>query len=228
MSESDRNRISIGGAGQTARRRLPTLLSPALKRLLAVAVAVAGFMLADTLYLLLVRLADRVGLDPFSLGVASLPHFYQTLLLAHTGAGLLLAGLMAAFLVTHLPAVWRRYHHEAAWTGVPYAVLGTVLTVTGLFIFAAAASEGNSWAWWLHAGAGVLAVAGYAAHRAVSHTRPPAARFARFLGAATASTPTTASRRARSSNSTRAIRETMNRDKRSPSGHAGRHRWERA
>lgn len=42
------------------------------------------------------------------------------------------------------------------------------------------------------------------------------------------STPTTASRRARSSNSTRAIRETMKRARRSTSGHAGRHRWERA
>ena len=173
-------------AGKTARRRLSSLLPPALKRLLALAVALAGFMLADTLYLLLVRLSDRVGLEPFALGAASLPHLYQVLLLAHTGAGLLLAALMAAFLVAHLPRVWRRYHDEAAWTGVPYAALGAVLTLTGLFIFSAAASEANSWVWWLHTGAAVLAVAGYAAHRWVSYTRPPAARFAGFLGAACA------------------------------------------
>ena len=174
--------LVIARAVKPARRQLPTLLSPAQKRLLALALVLAGFMLADTLYLLLVRLADHIELDPFALGAASLPDFYQALLLAHTGAGLLLAALMAAFLVWHLPAVWRRYHSKAAWTGVPYAALGIALTVTGFFIFSAAASEENSWAWWLHTGASVLAVAGYAAHRSVSHTRPPAVRFARFLG----------------------------------------------
>ncbi len=179
--------LVIARAVKPARRQLPTLLSPAQKRLLALALVLAGFMLADTLYLLLVRLADHIELDPFALGAASLPDFYQALLLAHTGAGLLLAALMAAFLVWHLPAVWRRYHSKAVWTGVPYAALGIALTVTGFFIFSAAASEENSWAWWLHTGASVLAVAGYAAHRSVSHTRPPAVRFARFLGAATAS-----------------------------------------
>ena len=167
-------------------RRLPTLLSPALKRLLAVAIALSGFMVADTLYLLLVRLADRVGLEPFALGAASMPHFYQVLLLAHTGAGLLLAGLMAVFLVAHLPRVWRRYHAEAAWTGVSQAAVGVALTVSGLFILTAAASAEHRWAWWLHIGAAILVFGGYAAHRAVSHTPPTAARLARFLGTAAA------------------------------------------
>ena len=108
----------------SGRRQLASLLPATLKRLLAVAIGLAGFMLADTLYLLLVRLADRVGLDPFALDEATLPPFYQVLLLAHTGAGLLLAVLMAAFLIAHLPRVWRRFHHEAAWTGVPYAAVG--------------------------------------------------------------------------------------------------------
>ncbi|MYD12649.1 MAG: tetratricopeptide repeat protein [Gemmatimonadetes bacterium] len=170
----------------SGRRQLASLLPATLKRLLAVAVGLAGFMLADTLYLLLVRLADRVGLDPFALDEATLPPFYQVLLLAHTGAGLLLAVLMAAFLIAHLPRVWRRFHHEAAWTGVPYAAVGVGLVVTGLFIFSEAATRGNSWVWWLHSGAAVLALAGYAAHRAVSHTRPPATRLARFLGVGTA------------------------------------------
>ena len=173
-------------AREGGRRPLASLLPPVLKRLLAVAVGLAGFMLADTLYLLMVRLADHVGLEPFALGAASLPFLYQALLLAHTGAGLLLAVLMAAFLVAHLPRVWRRYHHSAARTGAPYAAAGALLVVTGLFVFSEAASQGNSRVWWLHSAAAVLALAGYAAHRAVSHTRPPAARLGRFLGAATA------------------------------------------
>ncbi len=143
-------------------------------------------MLADTLYLLLVRLADRVGLEPFALGAASLPRFYQVLLLAHTGAGLVLAVLMAAFLVAHLPRVWRRYHHSAALTGAPYVAAGAALVVTGLFVFSEAASEGNSLVWWLHGAAAALALAGYGAHRAVSHTRPPRTRLGRFLGASAA------------------------------------------
>ncbi|MCY4574066.1 MAG: tetratricopeptide repeat protein [Gemmatimonadetes bacterium] len=182
MQERTLNRNVQGSAGRSS----SSLLPPTLERLLAVAVGLAGFVLADTLYLLLVRLADRVGLEPFALGAASLPRFYQVLLLAHTGAGLVLAVLMAAFLVAHLPRVWRRYHHSAALTGAPYAAIGVGLVVTGLFVFSQAATEGNSWAWWLHGAAAVLALAGYAAHRAVSHTRPPAARLGRFLGVAAA------------------------------------------
>ena len=167
-------------------RQLPTLLSPLLKRLLALAIALAGFMVADSLYLLLVRVAGRIGLHPFALGTENLPYLYQILLLAHTGAGLLLSFLMLVFLVAHLPRVWVRYHREAAWTGVPYAALGVVLTVSGLFILTAAATRQNNWAWWLHAGAAVLAVAGYLAHRTVSYTRPAADRFVGFLGASMA------------------------------------------
>ena len=176
---------TLNGGG-SARRRMPSLLPPALQRLLAAAVGLAGFMLADTVYLLLVRLADRVELEPFALGATSLPRIYQVLLLAHTGVGLLLAALMVVFLVAHLPRVWRRYHPEAAWTGAPYAAIGVGVVVTGLYIFSEAASRGNSWVWWLHAGAAAGALVAYAAHRAVSHTRPPAARLARFLGMAAA------------------------------------------
>ena len=169
-----------------ARRELPTLLPPGLRRLLSIALALAGFMVADTIYLVLVRLADRVGLEPFALGVSNLPRIYQALLLAHTGAGLLLAALMAAFLVAHLPKVWPRYHAGAVWTGASYAAFGLTLAASGLFITSAAASEGNNRAWWLHCGMAVLAVAGYWVHRRVSHTPPTAARFGRFLGVAAA------------------------------------------
>ncbi len=93
-----------------ARPRLPSLLPVWLQRLLVGAIAVAGFLLADTVYLLLVRLADGVGLTPFALGADTLPRFYQFLVLAHTGVGILLVGVMVVFLVAHLPTVWRRYH----------------------------------------------------------------------------------------------------------------------
>ncbi|MCY3611613.1 MAG: tetratricopeptide repeat protein [Gemmatimonadetes bacterium] len=176
-----RKRIRIA-----ARRELPTLLPPGLQRLLSIALALAGFMVADTIFLVLVRLADRVGLEPFALGASNLPRFYQALLLAHTGAGLLLAAVMAAFLVAHLPRVWPRQHAGAVWTGASYAAFGLTLAASGLFITSEAASQGNSWAWWLHSAMAVLAVAGYWVHRRVSHTPPAAARFTRFLAAAAA------------------------------------------
>jgi len=169
-----------------ARRELPTLLPTGLQRLLSIALALAGFMVADTIYLVLVRLADRVGLEPFALGASNLPRFYQTMLLAHTGAGLLLAAVMAAFLVAHLPRVWPRQHAGAVWTGASYATFGLTLAASGLFITSEAASQGNSWAWWLHSGMAVLAIAGYWLHRRVSHTPPAAARLARFLATAAA------------------------------------------
>ena len=166
--------------------QLPSLLPVWLKRLLTAALALAGFMLADTVFLVLVRLADNVALAPFALGATSLPGFYQVMLLAHTAVGLLLAAVMLVFLVAHLPSVWRRFHSEAAWTGIPYAALGVALVVSGLFILSAAASRENSWAWWAHVASGALVVGLYIGHRIVSYTRPEGRRFARFLGSVAA------------------------------------------
>ena len=123
------------------RPRLPSLLPVWLLRLLVGAIGIAGFLLADTVYLLLVRLADGVGLAPFALGADTLPRFYQFLVLAHTGLGILLVAVMVVFLVAHLPRVWSRYHPASAWSGIAYAVLGVTLLVTGLFILLAAATR---------------------------------------------------------------------------------------
>ncbi len=166
----------------TRKRQLPSLLPRWLQRLLAAALGLAGFVVADTLYLLLVRLADRVGLEPFALGATNLPYFYQAMVLAHTGVGFLLVALMLVFLVAHLPTVWRRFHAESVATGLLYAALGFTLGVTGLFILTSAASRENQWAWWLHVGAALLVVVAYVAHRLVSYTRPTLMRFVRFLG----------------------------------------------
>ncbi len=166
--------------------RLPSLLPPPLRALLRAALALAWFMVADTLFLLLVRLAERADLDPFAVGAARLPALYQVLLLAHTGVGVLLTAVMLVFLVAHLPWVWRRVHPESVWTGVAYAVLGLALLVSGLFILSDAASRANRWAWWLHVvGAGVVVLA-YLAHRAVSYSRPTRARVAGYLASAAA------------------------------------------
>ena len=168
------------------RPRLPSLLPVWLLRLLVGAIGIAGFLLADTVYLLLVRLADGVGLAPFALGADTLPRFYQFLVLAHTGLGILLVAVMVVFLVAHLPRVWSRYHPASAWSGIAYAVLGVTLLVTGLFILSAAATRENQWAWWTHVVAALVVVGAYIVHRMVSIARPNALQFARYLGAVSA------------------------------------------
>ena len=164
------------------RPRLPSLLPGWLGRLLAGAIVVAGFLLADTVYLLLVRFASGVGLTPFAVGADTLPRFYQFMLLAHTGVGIVLVGVMMVFLVAHLPTVWRRYHAASAWSGGAYAVLGITLLVTGLFILSAAATRENQWAWWTHVVASSVVVGAYIVHRMVSFARPDGLQFARYLG----------------------------------------------
>lgn len=166
-------------------RQLPSLLEPWQRGLLGVALVVAAFVLANSGYLLLNRLADLVGWGYLSVGETRLPEFFQVMVLTHSGAGLLLAALMLVFFVAHLPTVWRRRHRGAVLSGIAFVSVGLVLVITGLFILTAASSEENRWAWWGHVLAAALVPIGYVVHRLVGHARPARARFRRF-GAAVA------------------------------------------
>ena len=101
----------------------------------------AVFMLANTLYLSLNRLADALGWDFFAVGETSIPALFQTMILSHTGVGLLLTALMLIFGFGHLPKVWRHYKKPGGISGIAYMLLGVVLTITGLFILTASASR---------------------------------------------------------------------------------------
>ncbi|MFQ5678964.1 MAG: tetratricopeptide repeat protein [Gemmatimonadota bacterium] len=168
---------------------LPSVLPPGLRGLLSVALALAAFMLGNTLYLLLNRLAEAIGWSLFAVGETSLPKLFQAMVLTHTGVGLLLALLMLGFFLTHLPVVWKRRHAASVATGAVFVGAGLTLAVTGLFILTAAASQANRWAWWAHVLAAALVPVGYVLHRLVSYARPPRARWRRFavaIGAVTA------------------------------------------
>jgi len=162
------------------RLALPSILPRRLRVWLVIALGLAVFMLANTLYLVANRVADALGLTFFAVGETTLPPLFQAMVLTHTGVGLLLASLMAGFLIAHLPTVWKRKHRGSIVSGIGMALVGAGLVVTGLFILTAAASRDNSWAWWAHVASAVLAVGGYAAHRLVSYARPPRARTRRF------------------------------------------------
>ncbi|RMH18478.1 MAG: hypothetical protein D6701_06265, partial [Gemmatimonadetes bacterium] len=167
------------------RRPLPSLLTPAQRRMLFAALVGAGFMVANTLYLVGVRVTGAAR-PPADEAPFALPALLQWMILSHTGMGLLVALGMIGFLVWHLPGVWVRRHRASIVSGVAFTVAGAVLVVTGLFILTDAASRANRWAWWAHVAAAALLPAGYVAHRVVSYTRPPRRRFTAFAGAALA------------------------------------------
>jgi tetratricopeptide (TPR) repeat protein len=162
------------------RRRLPTLLSTGLKRLLTVLVGLAAFMLANTVYLLLTRLAESFDWTALTGEVGSLPVLFQTMILTHTGVGLVLAAVTIAFVVAHLPKVWARQHRTSIVSGVILVLSALVLVVTGLFILTDAASQDNRWAWWTHVVAALLIPCGYVAHRLFSYARPESKAFRQF------------------------------------------------
>ncbi len=131
------------------------------------------FMLANTLYLLIVRLADNLEISLFSAGYGSIPMLQQIMILSHTGVGIALVLLMLAFGFLHLPRVWKMYRQRSGLTGIGYMIVGITLGITGLFILTAAASRDNSWAWWLHVTCAVLAPTGYILHRLSSRGNKP-------------------------------------------------------
>jgi tetratricopeptide (TPR) repeat protein len=162
------------------KRVLPSLLSPFLKKLLIIALSLAAFMLANTAYLLLNRLADALDWDFFAVGETSLPKLFQAMVLTHTGVGLLLAALTLVFAIDHLVKVWKRHHRSSVISGISLVTIGMILVVTGLFILTAAASRDNRWAWWAHVICAALVPTGYIIHRLVSYARPPKVAFGRF------------------------------------------------
>ncbi len=160
---------------------LPSLLPPGLHKLLRICLVLAGFMLANAVYLLVNRLADGLNWQFFSAGETSLPRFFQAMVLTHTGIGLVLASLLLAFFLFHLPRVWKRNHKSSVLSGIVFVVVGLALVVTGLLILTDAASRDNRWAWWTHVVCAALLPAGYAVHRLFSHTRPARAVRRRFV-----------------------------------------------
>ncbi len=153
-------------------RPAPSRLSRAQKRLLLGVVGLGIFMLADTLYLLINRLADDLRVGYFAITETSLPKFYQAMVLSHTGAGLLLLGVAVGFVIWHLPTVWRKNKRRAIYTGALTLGLGLVLGVTGLFILSAANSRENAWAFWGHVIAAAALPVFYLLHRRSSLWKP--------------------------------------------------------
>lgn len=159
-------------------------VSKTLRIVLGVAIILAIYMFANTLYLLLNRLSDVANIEFFTAGKTSIPALFQVMILSHTGVGILLVLLMLFFAVAHLPRVWRMYRKKSGITGIAYIVLGLTLGITGLFILTSAASRENNWAWWLHVISALLAPTGYILHRLTSYRNKPAREAFKYFGVA--------------------------------------------
>lgn len=164
----------------------PFALSRGARRLLAVTLVLLGFMLANTAYLLLNRLADHFALPFFAAGQTALPAMFQLMLLSHTGIGLLTALLFIGFAGWHLRVVWRRRRWKTLASGLAVIAAWIILAASGLFVLSEAASRNNAWVWWLHvAVAGVVPI-GYLLHRMTATDPPPRRAYTRFAGATVA------------------------------------------
>ena len=158
-------------------KKTPSRLSTRQQRTLLAVVALGVFMVADTLYLLINRLADTLDFSYFAVTDISLPKFYQGMVLSHTGVGLVLVVLAMGFVAWHLPAVWRKSRKRAILTGIATLTLGIVLAISGLFILSAASNRGNPVAYWSHVAAAVLVPLFYLAHRRLSLWKPSARSY---------------------------------------------------
>lgn len=172
------------------RGNLPSLLAPWLKLWLVSVLAGTALLVANSLYLSLVRLADWAGIAPFALGSERLGVLYQAMLLAHTGVGILLGTLALVFVAAHLPSVWRRLRRSVVASGLAGLLLVGTVAATGLFILTEAASRANAWAWWLHVSSATALPAAYLVHRRTGSvgvsSRSVTRYFAGTVGAAVA------------------------------------------
>ena len=164
-------------------RRRPSSISlpVGLRHLHTAVLALAGVMLADSLFLLTVRISASLGLEAVAGLETAIPRFFQAAVLLHTGIGLTLAAIAAGFLVGHLRVVWTRRQSGSVTSGVLLGLCGLILAATGLFVLTDAASRDNRWIWWLHIVSAAVMLTAYLRHRFVSIARPARADLGRFL-----------------------------------------------
>jgi tetratricopeptide (TPR) repeat protein len=135
-------------AGPASRRLLP-VLTPALRRLLAVVLLLFGLLAIDSLYLVSVTIAEAAG------GEVIQNYVYLTLFLAHLALGLVLVIPALVFGALHLRRAWRRPNRYAVRAGLGLYVslillLGSGILLTRFGFFEVNDPTVRTWAYWVH------------------------------------------------------------------------------
>jgi tetratricopeptide (TPR) repeat protein len=135
-------------AASTGRRSV-AVLTPGLRRLLAVALVLFGLMAINSLYLISVTALESVSGETYQ------NYLYLLLFLAHLGIGLLLLLPALAFGALHLRRAWRRQNRNAIRAGIGLYLSLILLFASGILLTRFGFFEVNhplirTWAYWVH------------------------------------------------------------------------------
>lgn len=158
--------------------RVKSALSTWQRGAYGVGLGLTAVMLANTVYLLVHRLAGENALT--GTAEAAIPLFYQVQLLSHTGLGLLLTGWLGTFVLFHLAPVWKRRRAATLISGLASLAAIGGLAYSGLFILTAAATRNHAWAWYLHVSLAGLFPLAFLLHRLWSYRTLTGNGFRRF------------------------------------------------
>lgn len=167
-------------------RSLPSRLPPWMRGWHVFVLLLAVLTLANTMYLLGVRLAEFVA-PPLAGTGAAVSAYFQAMLLGHSALGSLLVVAALSFSALHLNRVWPRRSGRSIATGLGTIGLGLTLFATGAWIIGRGAGSEGGAVWWLHVAAAAGLPVLYAWHRSSSVVRPTSdvrRRFSRGLAAA--------------------------------------------
>lgn len=140
-----------------------SILTRGQRRLHLAVIALGIYLVANAAYLFLCPPAP-----------GTLPGFYQWMLTSHVVLGILLLVPMTIFVFWHMKRALAMRNPRAIWTGVLITVASFALFITGLFLFSAANSVENRWAFIGHRVLALVVPLGYVWHRLISKHRPPA------------------------------------------------------
>ena len=140
------------------------VLSPVLRRLLAVVLALFGLLAVNSLYLVVMNLAGQLSRQSYE------NYFYLLMFLAHLGLGLLLLVPALLFGALHLRRAWRRDNRYAVRAGLALYSSVIVLFVSGILLTRFGFFEVNdprvrAVAYWLHALAPLAVIWLFVLHR---------------------------------------------------------------
>ncbi|UHD15909.1 aspartate phosphatase [Thiocapsa bogorovii] len=144
--------------------RLPAVLSPTLRRVLALLGILFGLLAVNSVYLVAVTAAEWVS------GEILENRVYLLMFLLHLLLGLILVVPLVLFGVLHLRRAWRRPNRWAVRVGFGLFVMLLLLILSGILLTRFGFFEINhpgvrSWAYWIHVTTPLIALWLFVLHR---------------------------------------------------------------